>query len=330
MVASEVLLFAPRASADFAAKIAAFMGVAISPLEEREFEDGEHKVRPLCSVRDRRTFVVQSLYGEPGTSPNDKLCRLLFLIAALRDAGARRVAAVIPYLAYARKDQRTQPRDPVTSRYVAQLLEAAGSDAVVTLDVHNRSAFHNAFRVPVVNLETAGVFADYLAKWLERRKACVVSPDLGGVKRAQALRDRLSSLTGRDIGTAFMEKYRARGEVSGDTLVGDVRGADVVICDDLISTGTTLARTALACHRASAQRVCAVAAHGLFTGDAEGTLERAHLDHLAITDTVAPFRLGKDFVDRRLRTVSVAPLFADAIKRLQDGRSLTELLGQAY
>lgn len=323
------LLFSPATTARFAAKVAQQAGLALSPLEERAFEDGEHKIRPLCSVRGRSAFVIQSLHGEPGVSPNDKLCRLLFLIGALRDAGASTVVAVVPYLAYARKDQRSQPRDPLTSRYTAQLLESVGTSAVVTLEVHNRAALQNAFRCPVVNLSTASLLAQRIAAWLEDRAACIVSPDIGGIKRAQALRQRLSALTGRSVSAAFLEKYRALGEVSGGALVGDVAGADVILPDDLISTGGTLARAAAACRHAGAGRVAACVCHGLFVGEAESTLDQAQIDTLMVTDTVPPFRLSEDFIDRRLQIVSVAPLLAQTIQRLHSGGSVVELIDSA-
>ncbi len=125
--------------------MAAVLGASLAEHEEREFEDGEHKARPLVSVRGRDVYVIHSLHGGPGQGANDKICRLLFFLATIREGGAARVTAVIPYLAYARKDRQTKSRDPVTTRYMAQLLEAMGVDAVVTLDVHNIVAFQ---RVP--------------------------------------------------------------------------------------------------------------------------------------------------------------------------------------
>ena len=128
-------LFALSESHYFGEKVAQQLGVPLAIHEERDFEDGEHKTRPLESVRDDDVFVVQSLHGGPDFSPNDKLCRLLFFLATAREHGARRVFAVVPYLAYARKDRQTKTRDPVTTRYMAQLIEAVGVDAIVTLDV---------------------------------------------------------------------------------------------------------------------------------------------------------------------------------------------------
>lgn len=327
MSLTDPLLFAPATSATFAARVARHADMPLAPLEERAFEDGEHKIRPAGPVRGRAAFVLQSLHGEPGASPNDKLCRLLFLIAALKDAGAASVTALVPYLAYARKDQRSQPRDPVTSRYTAQLLEAAGMDTLVTVDVHNRAALQNAFRRPAINLSTADLFARHLAPALGDAPVCVVSPDVGGIKRAEDLRQRLTRLTGRPVGAAFLEKYRALGQVSGEALVGDVAGARVILPDDLISTGGTLARAATACRQAGAIEITALAAHGLFVGEAESTLSQARLDRLLVTDSVPPFRLSDAFTAARLQVLSIAPLLADAMRRLHGGGSLVESVG---
>jgi ribose-phosphate pyrophosphokinase len=135
-------------------------------------------------------FVIHSLNGDDEESPNDKLSRLLFFIGALKDAGAERVTAVVPYLCYARKDRRTQPRDPITTKYVAQMFEACGADAVITLDVHNVAAFENAFRCPVSNLEAIPLFVDHFARLLRHERVAVVSPDIGGARSNADFRGR--------------------------------------------------------------------------------------------------------------------------------------------
>ena len=152
-------LFALNATHEFGLKVAAELKVGLAAHEEREFEDGEHKARPLVSVRGRDVYVVQSLHSGPVASVNDKLCRLLFFIGALKENGAERVTAVIPYLAYARKDRQTKPRDPVTTRYLALLFEAAGADRVMTLEVHNIVAYQNAFRCQTIHLDPRRLFA---------------------------------------------------------------------------------------------------------------------------------------------------------------------------
>ena len=190
-------LFVLKSSRTFGEKVSLQLAVEPSPHEEREFEDGEHKARPLTSVRGKDVFVIQSLYADDQQSGNDKLCRLLFFIGALKDAAAARVTAVVPYLAYARKDRKTKPRDPVTTRYVAALFEAVGTDAMVTLDVHNLAAFQNAFRCQTEHLESHTLFVEHFAPILRDTDVVVVSPDAGGIKRAEQLRTTAKSRAGQ-------------------------------------------------------------------------------------------------------------------------------------
>jgi ribose-phosphate pyrophosphokinase len=318
-------LYSLNAGRDFGERVAAALGVPLAPHEEREFEDGEHKSRPLESVRGRDVYVVHSLYGDPRQSVNDKLVRLLFFLGALRDAGAARTTAVIPYLCYARKDQRSKPRDPVSTRYVAGLLESVGADRVVTLDVHNRAAYENAFRIPAENLEARRLFADFCASLAGAEDVAVVSPDVGGVKRAEAFRESLEQRLARPCGRAFMEKSRSEGVVSGEALVGDVTDRVAIIIDDLVSSGATLRRAVAACRAAGARRVIAAASHGLFTARAAELLAEPALEELIVTDSVPPFRLEAGN-RARLRVLSVAPLFAEAIRRLHSDGSLVELM----
>ncbi|AAZ97418.1 ribose-phosphate pyrophosphokinase [Thiobacillus denitrificans ATCC 25259] len=322
----ELCLFSLNASRGLGERIAARLGQPLAEHEEREFEDGEHKARPLESVRGRDVYVVQSLHGEPGSSANDKLIRLLFFIATLKDASAARVTAVVPYLAYARKDRRSKPRDPVGSRYVAQLFESLGTDRIVSLDVHNLAAYQNAFRIPVEHLEARPLFVAHFAPAFANDDVVVVSPDVGGAKRAEALRASLSRRIGRPAGMAFIEKYRSGGIVSGEAVVGDVDGKHVLIVDDLVSSGTTLARAAAACRSRGATRVLAVATHGVFGGDAVRTLGDSALDALVVTDSIPTSHLPPP-LGERVEILDIAPLFAEAIRRLHEARSLGDLLG---
>lgn len=319
-------LFALDASREFGQRVAAALGTPLAAHEERAFEDGEHKARPLINLRGGDVYVLHSLHGGPRESPNDKLCRLLFFLGAVRDAGAARVTAVVPYLAYARKDRRTKPQDPVTTRYVAQLFEAMGVDAVLTLEVHNLAAFQNAFRCQAENLDTRALFAPRLQALAGTGPVVVASPDPGGVKRAQLFRESFERRLGRAVGEAFMEKRRSGGVVSGEQLVGEVHGATVLIIDDLISTGGTMRRAAEACLAQGAARVFAVAAHGLFTGGAGAAIGAPALARTLVTDSVPLFRLPPMLHGQRVEVVSAAPLFAEAIRRLHDGGSITALL----
>jgi ribose-phosphate pyrophosphokinase len=317
-------LFALQSTAELGKAIANALGTSLAAHEERDFEDGEHKTRPLAAVRNADVYVVASLHGGPTESANDKLCRLLFFIGALKDSGAARVTAVVPYLCYSRKDRRTKPNDPVTTRYVAGLFEAVGTDAMVTLDVHNPTAFENAFRCPTVTLTAAPLFVDY-AKTLGDAKLCVVSPDPGGVKRAELFREALEPAIGRPVGKGFADKRRSAGIVSGDLFVGDVDGATALIIDDLISTGNTLLRAARAARQSGARRVIALVTHGLFMAGAAEVIADPAIDRFAVADSVPPFRLGPTAAVHKIDTLAAGPLLAEAIRRLREGGTLTDL-----
>ncbi len=320
------VIFALQANRSFGENVARHLGIALSAHEEREFEDGEHKSRSLVSVRGRDTFVIQSLYADDKQSANDKLVRLLFFIGALKDASAARITAVVPYLAYARKDAKTQTRDPVTTRYVAQIFEAVGTDRVITMDVHNLAAFQNAFRCRTDHLEATKLFVAHFALLLkEEPQITVVSPDIGGTKRAERFRQALGRALERELNVAFLEKARAKGVMRSGRLIGEVAGHAIIV-DDLISTGGTLLHAAAACRESGATKVHAAAAHGVFVGSANNLLSGAVLDSVVVTDTIPPFRLDPELVSRRLTILSAAPLFAEAIRRIHTGGSLVELL----
>ncbi|HEY0823637.1 MAG TPA: ribose-phosphate pyrophosphokinase [Ramlibacter sp.] len=321
-------LFALHATRAWGEAVAAYLDTPLAPLEEREFEDGEHKSRPLAGVRGRDVYVLQSLYGEDTAGVDTKLCRLLFFVGVLKDAGAASVTAVLPYLAYARKDRRTQPRDPVTTRYVAALLEAVGTDRVLTLDVHNLAAYENAFRCPAEHLEATGLFAHHFAGIVGDAPVVVVSPDAGGIKRAEQFRLRLAAVLGRPVAAAFVEKHRSGEVVRGELVVGDIAGRCAIVFDDLIASGTTIARSVAACRGQGATAVYAAATHGLFNGAAAQVLADPALTGIVVTDTVPPFRLPAGAVRAKLQVLPTAPLFAEAIRRIHAGGSLNELLAQ--
>jgi ribose-phosphate pyrophosphokinase len=325
MTDQPLCLFALHATAKLGAAVATALDRPLAAHEEREFEDGEHKIRPLETVRGADVFVLQSLHGEAEQSTNDKLCKLLFFIAALKDGGAERVTVLAPYLCYARKDRRTKPGDPVTTRYIASLFEAMGTDAIVTLDVHNPAAFENAFRCPTTALTAAPLFIDFV-KGLAAERLCVVSPDPGGTKRADVFREALEKALGRPVSKAFADKRRSAGIVSGDLFVGDVDGATALVIDDIISTGGTLVRAARAARNAGAKRVLAFVTHGLFMPGAEAAIMDPAIERIVVTDAVASFRLRAEAARSKVDVLAVAPLFAECIRRLHGGDTLTDLL----
>lgn len=311
-----MLLYSLDPDAAFAQALAERLGVPLAPHEDRSFEDGEHKLRPLLDPRGRDAYVVDSLYGGLKDSPHDKLCRLLMFIATLREHGAARVTAVVPYLAYARKDRQSKPFDPVTLRYVAQLFEAVGTAQLIVLEVHNVAAFQNAFRCPTLHLEAHRAFDAMVAELVGDGALAVASPDPGGVKRAQLWRETLEKTLMRPVGFAMVDKRRSAGVVSGDNLVaGEVAGMTVLLLDDLIASGDTMRRAARALRQAGAREVVACAAHGLFIGPAAQALADDSMAKIIVTDSVPPFRLPlAGPVRRKLRVVSAVPLFVQAIQ----------------
>jgi ribose-phosphate pyrophosphokinase len=318
MSVREPCLFGLGASRPFAERVAARLQMALAEHEEREFEDGHHKARSLVDVHGRHVYALHSLHGDDERSVNDKLCRLLFFLGSLRDAGARSVTAVVPFLCYSRKDRKTKPHDPVTTRYVAAMFEAMDVDRVITLDVHNLAAYQNAFRCRTEHLEARDLFVAHVADALGPNPAAVVSPDVGGAKRAERFREALSERLGRSITGGLIEKYRSQDVISGEVLAGDVEDRSVILVDDMISSGGTLVRAARACREAGARAVWAVASHGAFVPDADETLGDVAVDRIITLDTIPPDRIRSRTVRSKLSCLDASGLFAEAIRAIHE------------
>ena len=311
-----MLFFSLDPATPFSDALAESLDVSAEPYEERVFPDGERKLRPLVDPRGADAYVLHGLHGGPVDSPHDKLCRLLMFAATLKDHGAARVTAVIPYLAYARKDRQTKEHDPLGLRYVAQMFEALGVDQLIVLEAHNLAAFQNAFRCPTLHLSAHPAFAGVAHELADAGALTVASPDPGGVKRALLWRETLEEQLRRPVGFAMIEKRRSAGVLSGsDLVVGEVEGARVLLLDDLVASGETLQRSALALRRAGAREVIGLAAHGLFVGNAPETLADPALTRLVVTDSVPTFRLPQQGIVReKTQVASAVPLFAEAIR----------------
>ncbi len=310
-----------------AAALARHAGLAMLPIEERRFEDGEFKLRPLESVRGRDVFVLQHLAGSAGAPVCERLVRLLFLLQGLRDAGAASIVVLLPYLAFARKDRRTQLRDPLTLRYVAQLLEATHVDCLVSLDVHNPAAFDNAFRIPTVHLTALALLAEHFAVEPLPGALAVVSPDVGGIKRAQLFSERLAARVGPDVELAFVTKRRARDVVSTGRLAGEVCGRSVIVLDDLCATGGTLIRAAQACRRAGAASVRVAFTHAPTSGGLAALMASADICGIVMTDSTGVDRPPSlSAAASKLVTLPVAPLFGELVRRMLAGVPVAPLL----
>lgn len=324
----DAMLAALTESRPLAAAVAREAGLPLLALEERRFDGGEFKLRPLESVRGRMVFVLQSLTGSEAVPVCERLVRLLFLLQALRDNGARS-AALLPYLAFARKDRRTQARDPVTSRYVAELLEATHIGCAIALDAHNPAAFDNAFRVPTVHLTALPMMAAHFAAAHPAQALAVLSPDVGGIKRAQIFREQLTGRVGRDVELAFVSKRRARGVVSAGTLSGEVAGRTVIVIDDLCATGGTLLRAAQACRRAGAESVQVAVTHAPLAGGLDALMAAEAICGIVVTDSTGlepTPAASAAAASGRLVTLSVAPLIGQAIRRMAAGEPVAPLL----
>jgi ribose-phosphate pyrophosphokinase len=296
--------------------LAGGLGVALSPFEDRAFEDGEHKWRPLCDPAGSDAYVLAGLHGDTHASPHDRLCRLLMFLATLRDHGATRVTALVPYLAYARKDQQTQPFDPLSLRYVAQLFEAVGTQQMVVLEAHNPAALQNAFRCPVRHLAGHSAMASAVACLVGTEALAVASPDPGGARRARLWQESLALSLGRPVRFALVDKRRSAGvQRAAAAVAGDVQGMTVLLLDDLIASGQTLQRAAQALRLAGARRVFACATHGLFVGEAAQALAGDSIERILVTDSVPADRLPLDAPLRaKLQVLSAAPLFMKAVQ----------------
>lgn len=304
--------------------IAHAAGHPLAPLEARAFEGGQHKLRPLVSVRGADVFVVASLQATNGMSVNDCLVRMLFFIATCRDHGAARITAVAPWLPYARKDRVTKVRDPVSSRYVAQLFEAVGTDMVVTVDVHNLSAFQNGFRCRTVNLDTLRLFSAEVAVNAGDAPIVIMSPDLGGVKRAELLRQAVEVLRNKPAGFAVVEKHRSEGVIGGSLFAGEVAGHDVWILDDMIESGDTMLRAAEACRLRGARSVHLMATHAFFDAATLKRLLGPAIASLTITDTAGS--VTPPAPEPRLRRRSVGPMVGQCLARIHSGQAISPVL----
>jgi ribose-phosphate pyrophosphokinase len=321
----EPVIFAPGESRALGLAASERAGIELGELEERHYEGGEFKLRPLQSVRDRTVFVVQSLAETQKAPIAQRLVRLLFLLQALRDAGADRTVAVIPYLAYARKDRRTKPRDPVYTRYVAQLLEAAGTDRVIALDVHNASALDNAFRIPVDHLSALPMMAAHFTHHLPTGKLAVASPDIGGIKRAQLFRELLERKTRTEVELIFVEKRRDGAVVSGGTIVGNASGRAVIVLDDLCASGSTLLKAATALRGAGATSVYAAVSHTPIETGLAALAGSEDIAQVVITDSVG-YAPGPAVLQRgKVKILPCGELLGCAMARIISGDSLTPL-----
>lgn len=332
MYAHPLKIYGLNSSCEYAKKVASKLNIALSPHEEKCFEDGECYLKSvdghLGNVRGHDVFVIQSLYSDENESVADKFMKTAIFVGSLRSASAHRVTVVIPHLGWARQDRKTESRAPVTTKVIASMLEAAGIDHAVFMDVHNLSAEQNAFslRCPTDNLESKNLHAKWCADHMNSDwKIRVLTPDAGGYQRAVRFRNALAKLMNIEIDIAVLDKMRVKGKVVGNRIVGDIKDAKVLIYDDMISTAGTVTKAYQAVKTGGGEVFALCATHGLFAGDANKNLDEIDA-HIVIADTVRPWRLSKSN-QKKTHIVDTTKMIADAIWRIHTGTgSISELL----
>jgi ribose-phosphate pyrophosphokinase len=307
----DLKLFAGNANRPLAEEIAHYLHVKLCDADVSRFSDGEVFVQVNENVRGTDVFVIQ-----PTCPPvNDSLMELLVMIDALKRASARRITAVLSYYGYGRQDRKVQPRVPITAKLVADLLEAAGVDRVLALDLH-AGQIQGFFNIPVDHLFAAPVIVDYLGK-KDLVDPVIVSPDAGGVERARAIAKRLSA------GLAIIDKRReGPNQALAMHLIGDVRDRDAVVIDDMIDTAGTLVQAVGALERGGARRILACGVHPVLSGPAIERIGAAALEEIVVTNSIpVPHDKRRD----RITVLSVAPLLGEAIRRIHDEESVSTL-----
>ncbi len=308
----KTVVFSGRGNPELAEKIADYLGIRLGEIKLFNFSDGENYCQVLENVRGRDVFVIQ-----PTCHPvNDNLMELLIIMDALKRASAQRVNAVIPYYGYARQDRKDKPRVPITSRLVADLLEAVGTDRLICVDVH-AAQIQGFFNVPVDHLFAAPVLINHIAK-MGLDNLTVVSPDAGGVERARAYAKRLGAQL------AIVDKRREVANVAEVmNVIGDVKNRSCFIVDDIIDTSGTLCETVKALIEKGAKAVYAACTHPVFSGPAVDRLNASAISKVLVTDTIP---IGnKQKLCPKIEVLSVAPLLGEAIQRIHDESSVSSL-----
>ncbi|MDP6346061.1 MAG: ribose-phosphate pyrophosphokinase [Alphaproteobacteria bacterium] len=306
-------LLSGNSNRPLAEAIGAYLETPLTKADVRRFSDMEVFVEIHENVRGEDVFIIQST-----SSPaNDNLMELLVCIDALRRASARRITAVLPYFGYARQDRKPGPRTPISAKLVANLITTAGADRVLTMDLH-AGQIQGFFDIPTDNLFTGPVFTRDIAERYGEDKLVLVSPDVGGVVRTRALAKRL------DADLAIVDKRRERAGVSEVmNIIGEVEGRICVLVDDIVDSAGTLCNAANALMEQGAEQVSAYVTHGVLSGGAVARVTASALDILSVTDSIAATEAMRHA--RNVRSISVAPLIGEAIRRISDESSVSSL-----
>jgi len=294
--------------------IASYLGIPLSEVNLRRFADQEIFLEVLDSVRDEHVFVIQST----SAPANDHLMEMLIMIDALKRGSAKQITAVMPYFGYARQDRKTSPRSPISAKLVADLITTAGANRVLTIDLH-AGQIQGFFNIPVDNLFTpAPIFVPYIKENYKLDNIKVVSPDAGGVVRARHMSKLL------DCEIAIIDKRRPKPGVSKVmNIVGDVKGYDCILLDDIVDSAGTICNAAEALIDFGAKSVSAFSSHGVFTGEAVEKIMKSSLQEMVVTDSIQDTEITKNCP--KIKRLSVAKLVGEAIYRINAGKSVSML-----
>ncbi len=318
MSGSDMRILTGNANPKLAADIAAHLGMTVSDMEVGRFSDGEIRVKINESVRGADVFVVQPTCP-PGS---DNIMELLIIIDALKRASARRIVAVVPYYGYARQEKKAGGREPITSRLVADLLTVAGANRILAVDMHVPS-IQGFFNLPVDHLNAGPLLADHFARrGFADANTVVVSPDVGGVGTARAVADRLNA------SLAIIAKRRPQpNQAEATEVIGDLSGKRAIFFDDIIDTAGSLVSGAKAVAERGACEIYACATHGIFSADAVARLAASPFRQVVVTDTIP---LAPEQRIEKITVLSVAPLLAEAIRRVHEDASVSAMFDRQW
>jgi len=308
-----IKLFSGNAHKELADEVAVYLNIPVGDAVITHFSDGEIDVQIKENVRGHDVFVIQ-----PTSTPvNDNIMELLLMVDALKRASAKRITAVMPYYGYARQDRKVQPRVPISAKLIADLITAAGTSRILTMDLH-AAQIQGFFNIPVDNLYASPVLLDYVRKKYSHEKVVIVSPDAGGVERARSFARRLQ------CSIAIIDKRREAANVSHSmNVIGDVQDSDTIILDDMIDTGGTIVQAAAALKDKGSHKVVAACTHAVLSGSSIDKVNASELEELIVTNTI-PFDSKKEKC-KKLTVLSIAPLLGEAIRRTYEESSVSSL-----
>ncbi|MDZ7608499.1 MAG: ribose-phosphate pyrophosphokinase [Cyclobacteriaceae bacterium] len=305
---SKVKIFSGTNSQYLSQKIALEYGKPLGELEIQKFSDGEVSPFFVESVRGCDVFLISSTFA-----PADNLLELLLMIDAAKRASAKYVTVVMPYFGYARQDRKDRPRVAIGAKLVANLISAAGADRIMTCDLH-AGQIQGFFDIPVDHLDGSFIFVPYVRS-LQLENLLIASPDVGGTKRARSFAKHF------DADMVVIDKYRKRAnEVASMQVIGNVEDKDIILVDDLVDTGGTLAKASIVLKEEGARSVRAIATHPILSGNAYENIENSALEEIVVTDTIPLYRESK-----KVKVLSVANLFAKGIKKIHNNESISSL-----